>query len=141
MAGKVAEFGAGSVGIYGVAAVVAWAIGDEGDEGVCGFAAGWWCVWIGGVPGWVECEFFIYELAEEFDEVYVFPFVAAAEVVRVADFSFLDDEVNAEAVVFDVEPVADIEAIAVDGEWEAAKGVGYAEGDEFFWEVERAVIV
>lgn len=44
-------------------------------------------------------------------------------------------------MVGDVEPVSHLKAVAVDREGLAAEGVSDHEGDEFFWEVIRPIIV
>jgi hypothetical protein len=68
-------------------------------------------------------------------------FVQAADVVGLADAAFLEDEPDGGGVVFDVEPVADLHAVAVDGEIFAFEGVEDDERDEFLREVIRAVVV
>ncbi len=44
-------------------------------------------------------------------------------------------------MVFDEEPVTDLLAVAVDGEGFTGESVVDDEGDEFFWEVVRPVVV
>ena len=52
--------------------------------------------------------------ADRFDYLYVLPLAAAADVVRLARDAALHDCVKRAAVVFDVEPVADVFAVAID---------------------------
>src|SRR5262249_22123075 len=56
------------------------------------------------------------DLAEPVHHLQVRPLVAAANVVLAAPLPLPEREEDAAAVVFDVEPVADVAAIAVDGE-------------------------
>ena len=76
--------------VDGVAAVVSLAVSDVLDE-VFGFA----------------------ELLEDgLDHVDVGALVVAADIVDLADASLLQDEVDGAAVVLDIEPVADVLAVA-----------------------------
>lgn len=76
--------------VDGVAAVVALAVGDVLDE-VFGLA----------------------ELLEDgLDDVDVGALIVAADVVDLADASLLQDEVDGVAVILDIEPVADVLAVA-----------------------------
>ena len=125
-----AEFALDFCGVDGVALVVAGAVGDVGDEvGITGDAVGF----SGG-------EFF----EQGADGLYDFEvgfFVVAADVIGLAGFSVRYDGVEGTGVVFYVEPVADLAAVAVYGQGAAGQGVEDDVGDEFFGEVAGAVVV
>ena len=105
--------------VDGVAAVVALAVGDVLDE-VFGLA----------------------ELLEDgLDDVDVGALIVAADVVDLADASLLQDEVDGTAVVLDIEPVADVLAVAVDRQLLVGQRVDDHQRDELLREVIRAVVV
>ena len=105
--------------VDGVAAIVAFSVGDVFDEG-----------------------FRLFERLEDgLDDVDVAALVVAADVVDFADAAFANDEVDGGAVVFDVEPVADVFARAVNRELFVREGVDDHERDEFFREMVGAVVV
>ena len=120
----VADFGA----VDGVAAVVAGAVGDVGDLRVVRFA-------VGARGAFVE------DRADAVNDFEIRAFVEAADVVGFAGAAFGEGEPDGGGVVFDVEPVADLLAVAVDGEGFSFEGVENHQGDEFLGEVEGAVIV
>ena len=124
-----AEFALDFGAVDGVAEVVAGAVFDVGDEGAAGGA--------GGEGGHLLVE----EVADFLDDGDVGEFVAAADVVGGAVFGFHEDAPDGGAVVFDVEPVADVQAVAIDGKGFAFEGVEDHQGDEFFGEVVGAVVV
>lgn len=115
--------------VDGIAAVVAGAVLDEGDEGAAGF------------PVFERRSLGIDEVANFFDDAEIGQFVVAADVVGRAKGGFLHNTPDGGAVVGDEEPVPDIEAIAVDGQGFAFEGIKDHEGDEFFRELEGAVII
>lgn len=51
---------------------------------------------------------------DDFNQVDVLPFVESADIVGFGDAAFVEDQVDGAGVVFDVEPVADILALAID---------------------------
>ena len=105
--------------VDGVAAVVALAVGDVLDE-VFGLA----------------------ELLEDgLDHVDVGALIVAADVVDLADASLLQDQVDGMAVILDVEPVADVLAVAVDRQLLVGQRVDDHQRDELLREVVRAVVV
>ena len=53
---------------------------------------------------------------DDFNQVDVLPFVESADIVGFGDAAFVEDQVDGAGVVFDVEPVADVLAAAVDGQ-------------------------
>ena len=56
----------------------------------------------------------VYGADDDFDQVDVFPFVEATDVVGVGYFAFVENQVDGAGMVFDKEPVADVFAFAVD---------------------------
>ena len=105
--------------VDGVAAVVALAVGDVLDE-VFGLA----------------------ELLEDgLDDVDVGALIVAADVVDLADAALLQDQVDGMAVILDVEPVADVLAVAVDRQLLVGQRVDDHQRDELLREVVRAVVV
>ena len=114
-----AEFRVDLRRVDSVAAVVALAVGDVLDE-VFGFA----------------------ELLEDgLDDVDVGALIVAADVVDLADASLLQDEVDGAAVILDVEPVADVLAIAVDRQFLVGQCVDDHQRDELLREMVRTVVV
>ena len=57
----------------------------------------------------------INSLDNHLDDVDVLPLVEAADVVCVSHLALMEDKVDGTCVVFHIEPVADVEALAVDG--------------------------
>ena len=114
-----AEFCHGFGGVNGVALVVAFAVGHVGDQAL-GFSE--------------FCQDDLYD----FDIGFL---VVAAEVVDFSDFAFFQYGEDAVAVVFDVKPVADVEALSVDGEGFVLGGVVDHEWDEFFGELVGSIVV
>ena len=105
--------------VDGIAAVVALAVGDVLDE-VFGLA----------------------ELLEDgLDYVDVGALIMAADVVDLADAALLQDQVDGMAVVLDVEPVADVLAVAVDRQLLVGQRVDNHQRDELLWEMVRAVVI
>ncbi len=114
-------------GVDGVAAVVAGAVGDEGDEAA-------------GVPAEGGLEL-VDEIADELDEVEVGLLVVAADVVGLAKRSLSQNGPESLAVVADVEPVADVHAVAIDGDGFPGLDALDDDGDELLRELIRAVVV
>lgn len=80
----------------------------------------------------------LYEVQEEVD---VRPLVLAADIVFLAGHALVHDCPHGGVVILDVEPVADIFAVAIHGKRLAVEHVEDHEGDEFFREMIRAVII
>ncbi len=115
-------------GVDGVTAVVTGTVLDVLDElGV-------------GLVGGIRDEL-VEESAERVDDVEVGALVVAADVVGFADAAAFEYGADGAAVVEDEEPVADLLAVAVDGEGLALERVGDHEGDELLGELEGAVVV
>lgn len=105
--------------VDGVAAVVALAVGDVLDE-IFGLA----------------------ELLEDgLDDIDVGALIVAADVVDLADAALLQDQVDGMAVVLDVEPVADVLAVAIDRKLLVGQRVDDHQRDELLREMVRAVVV
>ena len=114
-----AEFRVDLRRVDGVAAIVAFAVGDVLDE-VFGLA----------------------ELLEDgLDDVDVGALIVATDIVDLADAALLQDQVDGMAVVLDVEPVADVLAVTVDRQLLVGQRVDDHQRDELFREVVRAVVV
>ena len=115
------------VGVDGVAAVMSGAVGDEDD-----------LVFVSSLGFGSE---FVEDAADGLDDLEVGSFVSSADVVGFAGDSLLVDEPEGLGMVFDEEPVADVVALAVDGELLAVEGVEDDERDELLGEVVGAVVV
>ena len=74
-------------------------------------------------------------------DVYVLPLVEAADVVRVGSLAVVENQVDGAGVVFHVEPVAHVLALAVDGQRLAVAYVVDEQWDEFLRELVRPVVV
>ncbi len=122
-----AEFFFDAGAVDGVAAVVAGAVFDVGDESA--------------QPRGVEAGFLCDKLDEALKEADVLPLVFAAYVVGAAGLAGFHDHPDCLVVVLDVKPVADVAPVAVHGKGLAFEHVEDHEGDEFFGELVRAVVV
>jgi len=110
-----------------VSSIMAGTVRDEGDElGVVlfGFA---------GLLG--------KGVQEQVDEVDVAHLVAATDVVGGTRSGFAQDGVDGPAVVFDVQPVTDVEAVAVDGDGFTSQGLLDGEGNELLRVLAGTVVV
>ena len=123
-----AQFALDLAGVDGVAAVVAGAVRDVGDLFLVGLAVG------------ARAEF-VEHGAEGVDDVEVGLFVPAADVVGLAHPARFENAADGAAMVFDIEPVADLLAVAVDGQRLAGQRVEDDQRDELFREVVGAVVV
>ena len=83
----------------------------------------------------------VYGVDEHADDVDVLPLVEAADVVGVGRLALVEDEVDGACVVLDVEPVAHVLALAVDGQRLAVADVVDEEGNQFLGELIGAVVV
>lgn len=95
-----AEFPLELAGVYGVAHVVPEAVGDVCDEFVA--------VAFGIAEETVNC------LDDDLDDVDVFPFVEATNVIGLGYFAFMEDGVDGTGVVNDIKPVTHVLTLAVD---------------------------
>lgn len=95
--------------VNGVAAVMAFTVRDMVDE------AFWFA------------QFF----ANQFDDVDISHFIMAADVINFADTALLEDEVDGPAMVFDIEPVADIKAVPIDRQRLVMQGIDDRRGISF----------
>ena len=113
--------------VDGVAQVVAGAVGDEGDEveiGVFGAA-----------------EQAIDGAHHEAYDVDVAPFVEAADIIGVGHGALVIDEIDGASVIHDVEPVAHVFSLAVDGEGTTVANVVDEQRNELLGELVGAVVV
>ena len=123
-----AELGAGATGVDGVTEVVAGAVGDVGDRGVVRLAVG------------ARAEF-VEQRAEQLHEVDVPTLVVAADAVGAAGAALLDRGEERPGMVVDVQPVADVLALAVDRDGLATQALQDDDGDELLGELIRTVVI
>ena len=117
------QFGA----VYGIAAVVAGAVLNKGDEFPEAFLGG--------------SAFFGYYIDERIEQFDVFPFVFAADVVFFAYPPLLHHQPHGAVVVFHIEPIPDVFAVPIDWEGFSFPHVQDHQGDKFFRELVGAVVV
>src|SRR3954471_11180615 len=116
--------------IDGVAAVVAGTVGDEGlERAVGGDAAG------GEGGGAGRRAHALERVADGVDDLQVGPLAASAQVVALARPAAPQHLQPPAAVVFHVDPVADVAAVAVDGQRPAVEGVEDHQGDQLLGEL------
>ena len=108
-----------------VAAVVAGAVFHEGDQ-------------LPGISAELRGEL-IDEVADELHDAEVGPLVAAADAVGFAGSAAQQGLPEGLRVVGHVEPVADVHAVAIDGDGLARRRLVDDDGDEFLGELSRAV--
>lgn len=80
-------------------------------------------------------------LEDGLDDIDIRAFIVSADVVDFADTALLQDEVDGMAVILDIEPVADILAIAVDRQLLVGQRIDDHQRNELFREMIRAVVV
>ena len=114
-------------GVDSVAQVVPGAVGHIGDELLAG--------------AFRVAEQAVHGLDDHLHDVYVLPLIEAADVVGIAGFAAVEDDVNGAGVVDHVEPVAHVLPFAVDGQGLAVADVVDEEGNQFFRELVGAVVV
>ncbi|OPZ48416.1 MAG: hypothetical protein BWY95_00845 [Bacteroidetes bacterium ADurb.BinA104] len=113
--------------VYGVAPVVAGPVFDVGDErielphGLAGLLGD--------------------DVDKPVKEPDVFPLVLAADVVGLSDTSARHDSPHRGVMVYHVEPVANVLAVAIDWQGLALQHVEDHEGDELFWKLIGPVVV
>ena len=78
---------------------------------------------------------------DDFNQVDVLPFVESADIVGFGDAAFVEDQVDGAGVVFDVEPVADILALAIDRQRPAVADVVDEQRDQLFGKLIGPVVV
>ena len=83
----------------------------------------------------------VHGLDDDFYQVDVFPFVEAADVVRVSHFAFMENQVDGAGVVFHIEPVAHVLAFSIYRKGLAVADVVDEQRYQFFGELVRAVVV
>ena len=113
--------------IQRISPVVSQTVRDEGDELGVGLF---------GVAGLLG-----EGVQEQMDEVDVAQLVVPADVVDLTGGALVQDEIDGAAVVFDIQPVADVEAVAVDRDRFTSQGLLDGEGDEFLGVLAGTVVV
>ena len=106
-------------GVDRVAHVMTLAVGDKGDQAL----------------GLAEL------LADQLNDVDVRHLVVTADIIDLADPALADDQVDRLAVILDIEPVAHILALAVDGQGLVGERVGDHQGNQLLGEVIGTVVV
>ncbi|MNF83658.1 hypothetical protein D3C84_659830 [compost metagenome] len=117
-------------GIDRVTQIVPGAVLDEGDQ-----------VGISGNTGWFDRGKFFEQGTDAAHHVDVRLFVVSANVVRLADDTFGDYFEQRSCVILDEQPVADLQAVSVDRQRFAGQRVENHQRNQFFGEVERAIVV
>ena len=83
----------------------------------------------------------VHRLDDDLDQVDVFPFVEAADVVRVGHFAFMENQVDGAGMVFHIEPVADVLAFSIDRKGLAVADVVDEQRYQFFGKLVGTVVV
>lgn len=105
--------------VDGIAAVMAFTVRDMVDE------------------AFRFAQFF----ANQFYDVDIPHFIVAADIIDFADTALLEDEVDGPAMVFDIEPVADIEAVPIDRQRLVMQGIDDHEGNQLFRKMIRTIVI
>ena len=106
-------------GVDGVAHIVSLAVGDVGDEALR----------------------LAQLLADQLHDVDVPHLVVTADVVDLAHPAITEDEVDGLAVILHIQPVADIQPLAVHRQWLVIQRIGDHQWDQLLREVIRTVVV
>ena len=109
-----------------IAPVMAGAVGDETDQPLVRCRLG---------PALIE------QTADQPHDVEVLPLVAATDVVGLAQAPAPDHAFDAAAVVLDVQPVADVAAVAIDRDVPALQAAADHGRDELLGVLQRTVVV
>src|SRR5690348_15223813 len=117
--GRPAEFAADPGVVESVAAIVARAILNEFDQAF----------------GLVQ------QFQQTANDADIRDGAAGADVVNFAELPFLQDGIDGAAMVFNENPVALVEAVAIDGKFLAFEGVGDHQRNQFFRELIGPVII
>ena len=80
-------------------------------------------------------------LTDELYDVNVLHLVVTANIVNLADLAVVDNEVDSAAVILNVEPVTNIQSLAVNRKWLVRKRVCNHKRNEFLREVIRSIVV
>ena len=83
----------------------------------------------------------IHRLDDDLDDVDVLPFIEPADVVRLGNFSVMENHIDSAGMVFHEEPVAHVFALAVNRERLLVTDVVDEKRDELFGELVRTVVV
>src|SRR5215207_8607185 len=70
----------------------------------------------GVIPAIAARSLAVEQLTDRFHDLDIWLLVQAADIVGLADAAFLQHEPDRGGVIFDIEPVADLHAVPVDGE-------------------------
>ncbi len=86
-------------------------------------------------------QFLIHNPAEQLNQINVFPFVKAANVVRFAESSVMENRVDGAGMIDHKQPVANVFALAVHGQGFVLLNVMNHQRNQLFGEMIRAVVV
>ena len=114
--------------IDGIAKIMSGSIIHEGDQ----IRA--WSVMLRG-------DHLVQDVTKGLNEFDVWYFAFPADIVGFPGPTVLQDRPDSTAVVPYKEPVPDIDSLAVDRQWLTGQGIQNHEGDQFFRELIRAIIV
>ena len=117
------EFGA----VNGITHIVAGTVGDIGDE-VHVLSLGMAQQAVDGVDN-------------HFDDIDIFPLVETADVVCLGHLALVEDKVDGTGVVFNIQPVAHVLALAVDGQRFAVTDIVDEKRYQFLRELIGAIVV
>src|SRR6185312_1648873 len=113
-AGLMAELARKLAGVDGVAVIVAGSVGDIADQRTAGFLRGSGAGWKarGKRRGGGECP--VDDIADQADDVAIVALISTPDIVGLADTAPLDHLHQRRAMIGNVEPVADVGAVAID---------------------------
>src|SRR5579863_10334492 len=111
-----------------IAPVMAGPVGDKSDKGGSRLALN-------------ARRHLVEQSADRLDDVDIGALGAAADIVALADAALLGDRDQRPRVILDIEPVADIAAVAIDGHRLALQGVEDRQRNQFLGKMIRAVVV
>ena len=123
-----AEFAFDLAGVNGITAIMARPIRDVGDLGLVRQSIG------------PRLQFVEHGTQGQHD-IQIPLLVPAADVISLADLAGFEDAAERAAVILDKKPVADLPAVAIDGQRLAGQGMVNDQRNKLFREMERTVIV
>ncbi len=78
---------------------------------------------------------------EDVDDVDVLPLVETTYIICICHLAFMEDKIDSTGVILYVQPVANIQAFAINRQWFAMANVVDEEWDELLWELVRTIVV
>src|SRR5208337_5136651 len=114
-------------GIDSVAAVVSWPVFDKGDQSSSRLLSA------GTRPHFVN------KITNCRNDIDVRAFTVSTDVIGLSDPAILQDSPDRRAMVFDKEPVADVHAVAVDGQGLPFQSIQDYKGNKLLWKLKRPI--